>query len=120
MENIKIIIQVVIALGIFNVWIIRLKKPSMYRGGESNNMESEFKAYGFKDSFMKFIGFSKLLLACLLLIGIWFPILVDPSAFLMGCLMVGAIGVHVKINDSLIKSLPAFLMLSLCFAIIIL
>ena len=50
MENIKIIIQLIIALGIFNVWIIRLKKPSIYRGGDSENMESEFKAYGFGDS----------------------------------------------------------------------
>jgi hypothetical protein len=120
MENIEVIIQVIIALGIFNVWIIRRKKPSLYRGGDANNMESEFKAYGFKDSFMKFIGFSKLLLASLLLLGIWFPVLVDPSAFLMGCLMLGAIGVHIKINDSLIKSLPAFLMLCLSTAIIIL
>ena len=120
MENIEVIIQVIIALGIFNVWIVRRKKPSVYRGGDANNMESEFKAYGFKDNFMKLIGFSKLLLACLLLAGIWFPFLVDPSAFLMGCLMVGAIGVHVKINDPLIKSLPAFTMLVLCSILMIL
>ena len=120
MENIEVIIQVIIALGIFNVWIIRRKKTSVYRGGDANNMESEFKAYGFKDSFMNVIGFSKLLLACLLLAGIWFPFLVDPSAFLMGCLMVGAMGVHIKINDPLIKSLPAFIMLSLCTILIIL
>jgi len=120
MENIEILIQIVIALGIFNVWIVRFKKTSKYRGGDANNMKSEFKAYGFKDSFMKIIGFSKLLLACLLIAGIWIPFLVDPSAFLMGCLMVGAIGVHVKINDPLTKSLPAFIMLSLCAILIIL
>ena len=83
-------------------------------------MESEFKAYGFGDTFMKIIGFSKLSLACLLILGIWFPQVVDISAFLMGCLMIGAIGLHVKINDPLIKSLPAFLMLVLSTALIIL
>ena len=120
MENIKILIQVIIALGIFNVWIVRLNKPSFFRGGDSKNMESEFKAYGFKHSFMKIIGFSKLSLACFLVAGIWFPNLVDISAFLIGCLMIGAIGFHVKINDPLIKSLPAFIMLVLSSILIIL
>jgi len=36
----------------------------------------------------------------------------------MGCLMVGAIFVHTKINDPLIKSLPAFVMLILCSIVI--
>lgn len=120
MENIEIIIQIVIAIGIFNVWIVRIKKPSIYRGGNSESMESEFKAYGFNNSVMKIIGFSKLTLACLLILGIWYPDLVDISAFLMGCLMIGAIGVHIKINDPLIKSLPAFIMLILSTALIIL
>ena len=120
MENIQIIIQVIIAIGIFNVWIVRFRKPSIYRGGNSTSMESEFEAYGLSNTFMKIIGFSKLSLAVLLLFGIWFPQLVDISAFLMGCLMIGAIGLHVKINDPLIKSLPAFLMLVLSTALIIL
>ncbi len=120
MESIKILVQTIIALGIFNVWIIRLNKPSIYRGGDSKNMESEFKTYGFKNSFIKIIGFSKLFLACLLIVGIWFPNLVDASAFLIGCFMIGAIGAHIKINDPLIKSLPAFIMLILSSILIIL
>ena len=105
MENIEIIIQIVIAIGIFNVWIVRLKKPSIYRGGNSESMESEFKAYGFNNSVMKIIGFSKLALACLLILGIWYPDLVDISAFLMGCLMIGAIGVHIKLTTIIYESL---------------
>ena len=120
MESIKIIIQGIIALGIFNVWIIRLNKPSVFRRGDSQNMESEFKTYGFKNSFMKIIRFSKLSLACLLIAGIWFPNLVDVSAFLIGCFMIGTIGVHIKINDPLIKSLPAFTILALTSILIIL
>ena len=113
MEYLKIIIQILIALGIFNVWVIKINKPSIYRGGDSKNMESEFKAYGFKIFFMKVIGFLKITLACLLIAGIWFPGIIDISAFFMGLLMIGAIGVHIKINDPLIKSLPAFIMLVL-------
>ena len=120
MENLHIAIQIIIAIGIFNVWVIKLNKSSIYRGGDSKNMESEFRAYCFKSFFMKIIGFLKLSLACLLVAGIWFPNLVDVSAFFMGCLMIGAIGAHVKINDSLIKSLPAFIILSLSSILIIL
>ncbi|MFL2639287.1 MAG: DoxX family protein [Flavobacteriaceae bacterium] len=120
METLHIVIQSIIAIGIFNVWIFRFNKPSIYRAADAINMESEFKAYGFDKSFMNIIGFSKLSLACLLIAGIWFPNVVNPSAFLMGCLMIGAIGVHIKINDPLIKSLPAFTMLVLCSLLIIL
>ena len=42
MENIKLIIQIVIAIGIFNVWLLNFKKPSKYRGGNSQNMTEEF------------------------------------------------------------------------------
>jgi len=83
-------------------------------------MESEFKSNGFKNSFLKILEFSKLPLGCLLIAGIWFPNLVDVSAFLIGCLMIGTIGDHLKINDPLIKSLPALIMLALSSVLIIL
>tara|TARA_B110000196_G_scaffold113085_1_gene98339 strand:+ start:332 stop:694 length:363 start_codon:yes stop_codon:yes gene_type:complete len=120
MENTKLIIQVIIAVGIFNVWLLNFKASSKYRGGESQNMSDEFKAYGFKNWFMKLIGFLKLSLAVLLILGIWFPNLIDICAFLMGCLMIGAIFVHFKINDPFIKSIPAFIMLTLCAILIVL
>jgi len=120
MEKAKLIIQIIIAVGIFNVWLLNFKASSKYRGGDSQNMPDEFKAYGFKSWFMKLIGFLKLSLAVLLVVGIWFPILIDISAFMMGCLMIGAIFVHIKINDPIIKSIPAFLMLTLCSILIIL
>ena len=120
MENLKLLVQLILALGIYNVWIINYTKGSKYRGGNSNNMSEEFEAYGFKSWFMKIIGFSKLTLATLLIAGIWFPFLIDPSAFLIGMLMVGAIFAHLKVNDPFVKSIPALLMLILCSALIIL
>tara|TARA_B100001250_G_C19669884_1_gene731002 strand:- start:641 stop:1003 length:363 start_codon:yes stop_codon:yes gene_type:complete len=120
MESIKIIIQAIIALGIFYELKIQLNNSSINRGGNSQNMESEFKSNDFKNSFLKILRFSKLSLACILIIGIWFSNLVDVSAFLIGCLMIGTIGDHLKTNDSLNKSLPAFIILTLTSALIIL
>lgn len=120
MEYAKLIIQLILALGIYNVWIINYTKGSKYRGGSATNMSEEFEAYGFRSWFMKIIGFSKLTLATLLIAGIWFPYLINPSAFLIGTLMVGALFAHLKINDPFVKSIPALIMLILCSALIIL
>ena len=120
MEYAKPIIQLILALGIYNVWIINYTKGSKYRGGNSTNMSEEFQAYGFRSWFMKIVGFSKLTLATLLIAGIWFPYLVEPSAFLIGTLMVGALFSHLKINDPFVKSIPALIMLILCSTLIIL
>ena len=120
MENIKLIVQIIIALGIFNVWIVNYGKKSKYRGGNATNMPEEFETYGFQSWFMKFIGFSKLTLAVALIAGIWYNDLVDVAAFLIGTLMVGAIFAHAKINDPFIKSIPALIMLILCSVLIIL
>ncbi|MBL6649829.1 MAG: DoxX family protein [Flavobacteriaceae bacterium] len=120
MENIKLIIQIIIALGIFNVWIVNYGKKSKYRGGNATNMSEEFETYGFKSWFMKLIGLTKLSLAVSLIAGIWYVDLIDISAFLIGTLMVGAIFSHAKINDPFIKSIPALIMLILCSVLIIL
>ena len=46
METAVLIIQVVIALGIFNVWVLRFGKSTEWRGGTAANMKEEFQAYG--------------------------------------------------------------------------
>jgi uncharacterized membrane protein YphA (DoxX/SURF4 family) len=119
MESIVIICQIIIALGIFNVWIVRYNKKTNWRGGESNNMKEEFAAYGFPPKFMVFVGAAKILLATCLIIGIWAPVLVKPAATAMAVLMLGAIAMHIKVKDPMQKSSPAFtmLMLSLIVAI---
>ena len=120
MENLKLIVQLIIALGIFNVWLINFSKPSKYRGGNAGNMSEEFETYGFKSWFMKLVGFLKLSMAVLLIAGIWYSNLVEYAAFEIGTLMVGAIFAHIKINDPFIKSVPALIMLILCSILIIL
>jgi uncharacterized membrane protein YphA (DoxX/SURF4 family) len=119
MQSLAILCQLVIALGIFNVWIIRYGKETNWRGGEAKNMKEEFAAYGLPSGFMIFIGAAKILLATCLIIGIWTPVLVKPAAIAMAFLMIGAVSMHVKVKDSLQKSLPAFTMLVLSLVVAI-
>jgi len=111
MDILKIVFQVIIALGIFNVWILRYGKSTGYRGGNAANMKEEFAAYGLPFWFMLVISAIKLLLAVLLIAGIWFPVVTQPAAVAMAALMLGAVAMHFKVQDPLKKSLPAFAML---------
>lgn len=118
MEWIKIAIQIIIAVSIFNVWILRFGKPTSWRGGTAKSMKEEFEAYGLPLWFMKLIGFLKLTLASLLFAGIFLPVLIKPAAIGMAVLMLGAIVMHIKLKDALIKSLPAFTFLVLSLILI--
>ncbi len=113
MELIKIVLQLIVAIGIYNVWLVRFGKSTKWRGGSATDMKSEFEAYGMPHWFMMVIGFTKVTLATLLIAGIWFPILVGPAALGLTALMLGAIGMHIKVKDPLLKSLPAFTVFSL-------
>jgi len=48
-----VICQLVIALGIFNVWLLRSGKATAWRGGEARTMKEEFEVYGLPAWFMK-------------------------------------------------------------------
>ena len=113
MDTLILVIQVIIALGIFNVWLLRFGKPTGWRGGEAKNMREEFEVYGLPGWFMGLIGFLKLLLAVLLVVGIWVPGVTRPAAVGMAVLMLGAISMHFKVKDPMMRSLPAFTMLVL-------
>jgi len=114
LNTIVSIAQVVVALAILNVWIVRFGKATSWRGGEAANMQEEFAVYGLPNWFMYTIGFLKISLAALLIAGIWVPALTRPAATGMAVLMVGAIAMHFKVGDAPLKSLPAFVVLSLC------
>ena len=117
METLVIFIQLVIALGIFNVWLLRFGKPTAWRGGSAQNMKQEFQVYGLPGWFVGVIGLLKLLFAVLLIAGIWFPTVTKPAAVGMAVLMLGAVAMHVKVKDPPKKSLPAFTMLVLSLVV---
>ena len=113
METAVLVAQVVIALGIFNVWILRFGKATSYRGGAATNMREEFAAYGLPPAAVYVIGGLKLILAACLVAAIWVPELRQPAAIGMAALMLGALGMHAKVKDPPMKSLPAAVMLAL-------
>jgi len=113
LETILIALQIIIALGIFNVWILRFGKSSNWRGGEAKNMKEEFQVYGLPSWFVGVIGFLKILFALMLVVRLWIPAVVQPAAIGIAILMLGAIVMHIKVKDSLTKSLPAFSLLVL-------
>ena len=118
MATIRILLQVFVALGIYNVWLIRARKATAFRGGDAKTIGEEFKNYGLPSVFVPIVGGLKLLAATCLIAGIWFPELVIPSAGLIAFLMLGAVAMHIKVKDPIFKALPAAGMLILNLLII--
>jgi uncharacterized membrane protein YphA (DoxX/SURF4 family) len=120
MEPIVLVSRIVIALALLNVWLLRAGKPTDWRGGDAKNMKEEFAAYGLPAWFMGVVGFFKVTLAILLLVGIGIPSVTKPAAIGIAVLMLGAVSMHIKVRDPLKKSLPAFSLLVLSLLIILL
>ncbi len=115
--NPVLVIQIVVALGILNVWLLRFGKSTGWRGGEAKNMKEEFAIYGLPEWSVQAVGFLKILCAVCLIAGIWIPALTQPAAIGLAVLMLGAVAMHFKVKDPLKKSLPALTMLVLCLII---
>ena len=111
------IFQIVVALGLLNVWLLRFQRSTPYRGGNARSMREEFAAYGLPEWSPYVIGTLKVGSAVCLITGLWLPYLVFPSALLVAVLMLGALAMHLKIRDPLKKSVPALVMLALSIAI---
>ena len=107
------LLQILIGLGLLNVWLLRSGSPTAYRGGNSTSLKEEFDAYGLPDAAFYIVGFLKVGASVALLAGLWLPQLVTPAAAIVSVLMVGALGMHLKIRDPLVRSLPALVMLLL-------
>ena len=119
MNIVSILFQIIIALGIFNVWLLRSSRATPYRGKDAPSLKSEFAAYGLSESVYYTVGILKLSAAVALLLGIFIPVLVIPGAIVMTILMLGAIAMHIKVNDPINKSLPASIMLLMSLFLIV-
>ena len=120
LDYLQIILQIIVAVTVLNVWLLRFSKSTPWRGGDASSMKDEFKAYGLNDTIMYIVGTLKVLFGFGLIAGIAYPSLVPISCIGIIILMAGAIGMHIKIKDAAKKSLPAFLMLVLSIAILVL
>lgn len=112
-EILRQICQVVIALGIANVWLVRAGKPSPYRGGSARTLREEFAVYGLPSWSMPVVGAVKLGCAVVLLLRLFLPAPAGLAAGVIAILMIGAIAMHVKVRDGWQKSMPAAVLLLL-------
>jgi uncharacterized membrane protein YphA (DoxX/SURF4 family) len=111
------LIQVLIGLGILNVWLVRQGKATQWRGGDAKTIVEEFAIYGLPEWLVWVVGFLKILLAVLLIVGVWYPELTRPASLGLAVLMLGAVAMHLKVKDPLKKSLPALTLLILCLLV---
>jgi hypothetical protein len=118
MATALIVLQIFVAFGIYNVWIIRARKATSYRGGDAKTIAEEFKHYGLPAILVPIVGGLKLLAATALIAAVWFPELAIPAAGLIAFLMMAAIAMHLKVDDAITKSIPATAMLILNILII--
>jgi hypothetical protein len=110
--------QLIVGLGLLNVWLIRYNKVTQYRGGTAKSMKEEFATYGLPEWFCYVVGGLKILSGVILLVGIFIPGIAIYPAAVVSILMMGALSMHVKVRDPLKKSLPAASVLALCALII--
>lgn len=109
MEDINLlsnVAQIIVALSIGTVWIFRF-----------DNIVKEFKQYGLSDLVRTLVGSTKIVLATLLVAGIWYPSLVLIPALLMAFLMLTAQYFHFKVKNPWQKHLPSLALLALCIFI---
>jgi hypothetical protein len=107
MKYVTIILKLIVSLTILNVWILRVNKSSIYRGGDSVDLVSEFLSYGLSINIMYTVGTIKLISALLLLLSIFYKKFETVPLIIISILMIGAIYFHYSLGDELIKSLPA-------------
>ena len=105
--------QTAAALWILNVWFHRFNKDTGYRGGNATNMKEEFEEYGLSETTMYAVGAAKVSLAGLMLAGLVVPRVTRPASIGLAAFMVGAMGMHIKVGDSVKRYLPALSVFSL-------
>lgn len=120
MIYLKIALKLIVALSVFNVWLLRYRKPTEWRGGSAGNMKEEFANYGLPVWVMTVIGSLKVILSVALIASIWYQQIESIPAMGIAILMLGAVFMHIKIRDPLKKSLPAVTLLILSALIVFL
>jgi uncharacterized membrane protein YphA (DoxX/SURF4 family) len=114
------LLQIVVGLGLLNVWLVRGRSATSYRGGASQTLQDEFAAYGLPPFAYYVVGALKIGAALILLAGVWMALPVRPAAMVVVALMIGALAMHARVGDPPRKSLPAALMLVMSGAIVFL
>ena len=109
-----LVLQLIISIGLINVWFFRFNKATEYRGGDAKNMREEFQAYGLPSWSMYLVGAVKVIIAVMLIVSIWLKELLIYNLLALAVLMIAAVLMHIKVKDPIKKSYPA---LSILFMI---
>ncbi len=96
MHLLAVFAQIIIVCSIVFVWGFRF--PNVVR---------EFQEYGLSDLTLIVVGGSKIVLAALLFVAIWYPAMALVPALLMACLMACALIAHKVANHRWQKYVPA-------------
>ena len=112
------LLQIIVGLGLLNVWLVRRRSSTSFRGGNAKTLQEEFATYGLPGFAFYLVGALKIGAALVLIAGLWMALPVQAAAGLVAVLMLGAVAMHVKVGDPLVKALPAVLMLAMSAAIV--
>lgn len=119
--SVAAVLQLIVGLGLLNVWLVRSKSATAYRGGTATSLREEFAVYGLPSAAFFVVGALKITSAVILIVGVWVSALpVTIAAGVIAALMVGAILMHVKVGDPVTKALPATAMLAMSASILLL
>jgi len=103
MEILMVTAQLILAVSILVVWVFRFE-----------NIVLEFQYFGLSVLTRSVIGTTKIVLATLLVVGIWYESLVFVPSLLLGLLMLGAQYYHFKVKNPLQKRIPSLVLFLLC------
>lgn len=102
MINYITIAQIIVAISVLYVWTFRY-----------NSVVDEFMKFNLNGVTRNLVGTTKTILATLLITGIWYPALTYPAAIGMASMMFMAQFFHYKVNSTVIKRIPSFILLLL-------
>ncbi|MCP4484270.1 MAG: hypothetical protein GY823_06900 [Flavobacteriaceae bacterium] len=106
METLQLVLQSAVAISVVYVWVFRY-----------HNVLKEFEQFGLGDTTRNLVGATKISLATLLVVGIWYESLIFIPAILMGLFMVSAQYFHFKMKNPFIQKLPSLVLLIFCLAL---
>jgi uncharacterized membrane protein YphA (DoxX/SURF4 family) len=113
-----VVLQLIVGLGLLNVWLVRAGSSTPYRGRNAQTLKEEFEAYGLPPVLFYVVGAMKVGAALVLIADLFTPMPVVVAAGVVAALMVGAIAMHLKVGDPPKRSIPAAAALLMCLAII--
>ena len=102
MDNASILAQLIVSISVISVWVFRY-----------DNIVLEFKQYGISNLLRNIVGASKISLATILILGVWYKELLVVSSLLMAVLMICAQFYHIKVRNPWLKYIPSFILLLL-------